>query len=202
MTDYKGFLTPGDRLFLQGQKQYESKQGRYERRESIRHRTRQAFYDFALLHQELERAERNKIFDPPAEETADLMKAMIETVAFLYHSLEGDAGSKAVDWGRTFRYPFAQVLKAGVQHGEMARHRHNEPDPFAGIVDVTFDVEVSRAQLADQDRVVEDLAENDGYGLTDEELRATIVHAAREPDQLRHLADRIEEERDGDSTDD
>lgn len=196
MTDNRGFLTDVDRLFLRGGKKYDQKQARYKRRKAIRERTREAFYDLALLHETLDQTERNKIFDPPAGEASELMTAMIKSFAFLYHSLEGDAGSNAVDWDRSFRYPFAQVLEAGVELGEIARQEHTEESPFSGRVDVTFEVDVSRIQPTDQSRVVEDLVEHGGRGLTDEELRTTIIHAARDPDQFRKLADAIEERRD------
>lgn len=182
MSGNKGFLSRADRPYLRGEKQYKSKQQRYDRRESIRTRTRAAFHDFALLARTevLDETERNKIFDPPADEVTELMKAMIETVAFLYHALEGEAGSNAVDWDRTFRYPFGQVLEAGVRHGEVYRRQHTQSKPFSGRVDVTFEVDVTRNQPADWSRVVEDLVKNEGRGLTDRELRATLTHAVRD----------------------
>jgi hypothetical protein len=178
MSDETGFLTDVDKEFLRGEKEYDSKQGRYGRRRAIRERTRQAFYDFQMLHNTLDEAELNKIFDPPAEETSELMRAMIDSIAFLYHALEGDPGSNAVDWERTFRYPFGQVLEAGVQHGEIARQEANGEHHFAGNPEVTFDVDVTRVHPADRDRVVEALARNSGRGLTDKELKTAIVHAA------------------------
>lgn len=195
MADIRGFLTPTDKLFLRGEKQYSSKQGRYERREAIRQRTRQAFYDFALLHHELDETERNKIFDPPVRDVWDLSRVMIETVAFMYHALEGDAGSNTVDWDRSFNHPFAQILEAGVRNGEIARQESGDTGPFAGHVDVTFDVDVKRYRPVDRGRVVEDLAENQGRGLTEEELRRAMVQITSDPRELRILAGQIEEER-------
>jgi len=178
MSDETGFLTDVDKEFLRGEKEYDSKQGRYGRRRAIRERTRQVFYDFQLLHNTLDEAELNKIFDPPVDEISELMRAMIESVAFLYHALEGDSGSNAVDWERTFRYPFSQVLEAGVKHGEIARQESNGEHHFTGNPEVTFDVDVTRVHPADRDRIVEALARNGGRGLTDKELRAGIVHTA------------------------
>lgn len=179
MTDSRGFLTDTDILFLRGGKQYDSKQQRYKRRQAIRERTRQAFYDFQLLHEELDAAERNKIFDPPAQETYDLVKAMSDTFAFIYHALEGDAGSNAATRNRSFKYPFDQVLEAGIRHGEIARQEGSDEFPFGGRVDVTFEVDVQQLKRVDQDRVLDDLAKNFGRGLTDDELRTAILHAAR-----------------------
>lgn len=45
----RGFLTVADREFLRGEKHYESKQGRYDRRRAIRDRLRNAVLDMNLV---------------------------------------------------------------------------------------------------------------------------------------------------------
>ena len=67
MADQPGFLTATDRAFLRGEVEYDSKQGRYERRRSIRDRTRGAFRDFTRLYTELDETERETIFEPIAD---------------------------------------------------------------------------------------------------------------------------------------
>lgn len=200
MSDENGFLTDVDKAFLRGEKEYDSKQGRYGRRRAIRERARQAFYDFQFLRNTLDEAELNKVFDPPPEETSEFMQAVIESIAFLYQALEGDAGSNSVDWERSFRYPFSQVLKDGVKIGEIARQEANAEHHFAGNPDVTFEIDVTRVYPADRDRVVEALAQNGGRGLSDQELAAAITHAAddtRKGDSeragLHRLAEEVEE---------
>lgn len=179
----RGVLSESDREFLlkspEEREEDYTRQGRSKRRKAIRERTRAAFYDFALLYETLDEDERNKIFDPPPEETPDLSRAMIDMIAFLYHALEGDVGSNAAQY-RSFHYPFGQLLEAGVNLGELSRRPHTSEEPFSGIVNVDFSVVVHESQKVDTDRVVEQLAENAGRGLTDEELRTTILHAARE----------------------
>lgn len=109
MAERNGFLTATDREFLRDEKKYESKQGRYERRQSIRERTRQAFDDFSLLYTELSEDERKKIFDiissgtyhryiredfdrEPPEEISDAQSfrsGLFSTLAFMYLGLWG-----------------------------------------------------------------------------------------------------------------
>lgn len=183
MSEKSGFLTPTDREFLRGEKEYHgehAKQNRYQRRQGIAERTRAAFEDFALLFDTLDEHERNRIFDPPVEETTELMDAVVGSVAFLYYALEGDSGSNTVDWERSFRYPFSQVLEAGVRRGEIARQEADSKHQFVGDPEVTFDVDVTRERTADRDRVVDALARNAGRELTEGELRQTIIHAADE----------------------
>lgn len=64
MTDENGFLTDTDKKFLRGEKEYDSKQGRYGRRRAIRERTREAISDFAFLDEHLENDELEKVVEP------------------------------------------------------------------------------------------------------------------------------------------
>jgi hypothetical protein len=59
-SEENGFLTDVDKQFLRGEKEYESNQGRYDRRRAIAKRTRQAFHDFALLYEVLDEHERDR----------------------------------------------------------------------------------------------------------------------------------------------
>lgn len=64
MSGGKGFLTETDRKYLRGEKEYtgeNAKQMRYQRRQSIRDRTANAFRDFALLYHDLPPEERRKV---------------------------------------------------------------------------------------------------------------------------------------------
>lgn len=180
MTDENGFLTDVDKDFLHGEKEYASKQGRYDRRRAIRERTREAFRDFQLLRDTLEQEERDKIFDPPIDENVDLLNAMSDTIAFLYHALEGDAGSNGPPIDRSVDFPFSHILEVGVRHGEIARQSAAAEFPFGGRIEVTFEVNIDHNHRAHRSRVIEELARNGGVGLTDQELRAVITHAARD----------------------
>lgn len=108
MPELKGFLTEKDREFLRGEKEYESKQGRYARRRSIRERTRGALRDFLLLCAELSVEERDKIFDtdPDSDESSELEEGVAKTIEFLYAGIGGYSG-------------FRQPLQTGVAKGEV-----------------------------------------------------------------------------------
>jgi len=183
MSERSGFLTPTDREFLQGEKEYDgehAKQNRYERREGIAERTRAAFEDFELLFDTLDEHERNRIFDPPVSEERDLLSAVIDSIAFLYHGLEGDAGSNPPHWERTFQYPFDWLLEDGVRRGEIARQEANSEHPFSGHIDFTFDVDVTDHGTVSRERIVDALARNGGRELSERELQIAITHAADE----------------------
>lgn len=64
MDSDKGFLTPTDREFLRGEKEYDSKQGRYARRQAIRERIQNSLRDFVLLFEYLDSDEIVRIFGP------------------------------------------------------------------------------------------------------------------------------------------
>ncbi|KOX94212.1 hypothetical protein [Halorubrum tropicale] len=179
MADAHGFLTDVDKEFLRGEKEYSSKQGRYDRRRAIRERTREAFRDFQLLQELLDTEERDKIFDPPTEDRVGMLNAMTDTIAFMYHALEGDAESGGSPASRSITVPFEFILETGIRHGEVARQESINP-AWGGDVDVTIDIDLKQLHTTYRERVIEELARNGGRGLTDEEIRATIVHAARD----------------------
>lgn len=60
----RGFLAPIDRAFLRGEKDYEHRQSTYDRRQTIRDRTRNALLDFAVLYEHLSDDQREKILEP------------------------------------------------------------------------------------------------------------------------------------------
>lgn len=60
----RGFLTSTDREFLRGEKVYEHRQSTYDRRQTIRDRTRDALLDFAVLYEHLSDDQREKILQP------------------------------------------------------------------------------------------------------------------------------------------
>lgn len=122
----KGFLTSTDRKFLRGDREYDSKHSRYERRKSIRERARGAFRDFALLAEQLPENEREKIFSTGSnEEYRELENDLMDTIRFMYVG----AGSE----GR-----FRRLLKQGVMEGEAERLPQSS---HRGLVSVHFEVE-------------------------------------------------------------
>lgn len=194
-----GFLTERDREFLTADGDYytgeNAKNQRYETREVIAERARQAFRDFALLYDLFDERERNRVFDP--EDTTEFHNSLAETIAFLYHSLEGDAGSEP--WlmdNRSYTRPFEQVLKYGVG---MAVHERY-PDDVKAISTVNFDVDVTplAEQQTDWEKLIAALAHNELNRVDEQEIRTLLALSTNPTDRLRELADLIEEERDGD----
>ncbi len=179
MPDERGFLTETDRRFLQGEQTYDSKQGRYARRQAIRERTRAAFQDFRWLFHELEREEADKIFDPPEDEAEDMFEGLVKTIAFLYDNLRVPPGSIGEGEDRTVEQTFKQTLEAGVSAAERKRLAANDTGYFPFTLDnwVDVDFEVTHKELPDKDpeRAMEKLAQMRVDELTDAELR-DIVH--------------------------
>lgn len=213
MSDEKGFLTETDRAFLTGEKEYtgdNAKQLRYQRRQAIAERARQAFHDFSLLFDVLDEHERDRIFDVPAERHEEFHDALVDTFAFLYLTLETDVELKDSQYpDRTMRAPFETLLEEGISRAE-AEHRHG--GGFLWTVHVDFDVTVQRGfnDLA-EDRAIEKIAKRDYSELTKEEMHYLLLKyggAAREfgrisalqgvdaPDSYAELDERIAEVRD------
>ncbi len=189
MSDERGFLTKTDREFLTGEKEYtgeNAKQQRYERREAIAARTRQAFHDFALLYDTLDEHERDRIFDlgvsqeggrvvVDREAVGRFRDSLIGTVAFLYLSLEGSLESEPSH--RSMMANFEQILEAGVQKAEAERR---PGDPLSYLIDPEFNVHVSKGGQQLPERAIKKIAEYRGYELSASELQALI--ASMDPD--------------------
>lgn len=201
MSDGKGFLTQTDREFLRGEKEYtgdNAKQMRYQRRRAIRERTRAAFQDFSLLFETLDKSERDKIFDVGKDSMdhdalTDFRESLASTIAFIYLSLEGEAGSGPI-WDRSFRTPFKAILNKAVSKAEIKRHTQNEV--FQTIVDVKFGVDVKQPDITDIDSAVNKIARYKEYELSETELRSIIYNTNRMmKGGLHELADRVEHQR-------
>lgn len=179
MSDEKGFLTKVDREFLTGEREYtgdNAKQQRYERREAIAARARQAFRDFELLFDELDEQERNRIFDvgdafTDHEATNEFHDALVDTLAFMYLSLEGEIESNAIRH-RSFRVPFDTILRQAVKRGEAARY---ERDLSRSRVHVEFDVDVQEGgDMLRLERAIEKVARMQFNELTEEEMYSLL----------------------------
>lgn len=176
MSDEKGFLTTADREFLRGEREYtgeNAKQMRYQRRESIRERTRGAFRDFSLLYDTLDEKERNKIFDVGEDRrdvyaVSDFQQSLFDTVAFLYISLEGEIGSNAIS-RRSFRTPFRTILEMGVSKAEIERHPQKV---LRQMVEVDFSVDVTLPDATNLERAIDKIARLREYELSGAEARA------------------------------
>lgn len=186
MSEERGFLTRVDRDFLTGEKEYtgeNAKQQRYERREAIAARTRQAFRDFALLYDELNEHERDRIFDVGVVEEGDgrivvddkavndLRDSLIGTFAFLYLSLEGELEPDSAPHLRTLNAGFGDFVDAGVSKAESERRPH----PGAYTIDVDFSVDATHRGEVDLERAIDKIAAYRAYELSETELRSIIL---------------------------
>lgn len=187
MTSTPGFLTEKDRKFLRGEIEYESKQGRYARRQSIRERTRSAFADFSLLHEHLPDDEYEKIFSvnddgehrsvvdgyPSPEECIEgemgryeYYRVLSDTLAFVF------LASRVIEKQVLVSDQFADIkrfdtlLERGVQLAIDSRTDNSQI-----LHTVEFSIEELDLSLVDEERVGEKLSEGGISELTDRELR-------------------------------
>ena len=180
-----GFLTDRDKAFLRsnanGDDYYtgeNAKNQRYETREVIAERARQAFHDFALLYDTLDQHERDRIFDVADDVTDhdavnDFHSALVDTVAFLYLSLEGEAGTDTVlHRERSFQVPFDAILTQGVKRGEISRY---EKERLNNMVNVEFGVDVTEGtDYLRTQRAVDKIARSRFSELTEEEMYSLL----------------------------
>lgn len=84
----RGILSPTDREYLCGLKEYAQPQTDANRRQDIRERVENGLQDFALLWMFLERDEREKVFEELGEDGTD--EAIASMVAFAYLGIDQD----------------------------------------------------------------------------------------------------------------
>lgn len=181
MPEHRGFLTDTDKLFLRGGKKYGSKQQRYERRDAIRKRTRKALRDFSLLYKELDRTERNKIFEPEDRETRIALEdGIIDTVAFLYIALEGEIGSEDFQ-DREYTPRFRGILNQAVSKAEADRRPGDEI-----VTSVDFEASVTNPGQVDLDHVIDKLAGRQGFELSEVEAKV-VANILATDDVSQHL---------------
>ena len=198
MSDERGFLTATDRAFLRGEKEYEAKQSRYQRREAIAGRARAAFEDFALLYEVFDEHERNRVFDVEPEHGPEplpgegLYGDLVDSIAFLYLALEGDLHSP-ITANRWFSVPFDRVVQQGIKKGESDRYGRRV------VVEVDGpDVEVkTNLDAGTVDAAIDKLARQSYNELTESEMYAVLfrfgeIHG---DESYSRLADRVEERR-------
>jgi hypothetical protein len=165
----RGILTPDDREFLQGEKEYSSEQSERDARYRIRQRVKNAILDFNILLHHFEEKDRSQVFTsnfPSKEESKDkisideveklveqtrFQNAMSDSVAFFY------LGTQDVDW------QFEELIATAVEKAE-------EEKGYI-IDDVEVNIDVSRSE-PDIQELVTKLQE--GEPLTADEIRTAI----------------------------
>ena len=131
----RGFLTPADREFLIGLKEYDHKQQYSNRRQDIRERTANALLDFSLLQYSLRDRDRKRIFQSPAEEAGVEEVQFQESIqSMLYWTYLGL---------KEQQYDFEGLLVRAIEEAEkdFARKYFGETVEIS----VSFDVDIIRS---------------------------------------------------------
>lgn len=118
----RGLLNERERRYLLGQTDIKPKsQAERDIRATIRNRVRHAIHDFALLFYQMEDRDIEQVFDPRANDIAEMRTALEETLGLLYRA--------------TINYhpPFPYLAKEGIQRAEQTH--------FDRYVKATIDVE-------------------------------------------------------------
>lgn len=121
----RGILTPADRAYLLGDREYDSEQTARNVRARIRDRIEASTYDFETLIEGLAERDRRLVFEERfgSESGADAFDALVSAVAFLYLAV----GDTDLD--------FETVLAEGINVAEATEDRV-----------ATVDFDVSRAE--------------------------------------------------------
>lgn len=164
----RGALTPADREFLLGQKEFDHPQTYTNTRQRIRERIANALLDFGLLPEHLGSEQRQRIF---AEMDDDkLAKSLTHLIYFLYTGLDRDDEE------------FAELLEDGIYYAE-------QDDDFGGgwltgeIQDV--DVSITFERRPDGDQLYERYQA--GEPLSDSEIGALVRSGRLSEDDLTLL---------------
>ncbi|MDL0138880.1 hypothetical protein PNP85_05120 [Halobacterium salinarum] len=164
----RGILSPTDREYLCGHKEYAQPQTDANRRQAIRERVVNGLKDFALLSLFLEPEEREKVFaELGRDETDDTVASMM---AFAYLGVEGD------------RHRLETYLEYGIIQGANVGQ-------FSESVGRATDADVSIS--VDYDPDIKTLYQRfeDGEELTDAEIGALVRAGKIGGDDLEELAE-------------
>ncbi|MGQ4557307.1 hypothetical protein [Halobellus sp. GM3] len=162
----RGILTPTDREYLCGLKEYAQPQTDANRRQDIRERVANGLKDFVLLSLFLEPDEREKIFEAfGPEETEDVLAAM---VAFGYLGLEGDRPR----------------LETCIEHGVLQGANVDKLFQSSGRA-TNVDVSISVEYNPDIEKLYRRF--EDGQELTDAEVGALVRAGKINGDEIEEL---------------
>jgi len=125
----RGILTPTDRDFLRGEKEYENPETASHRRSDIRQRVLDSIADFKLLVEELEERDRERIFD--ATDENPYSQGLTDIVVFLCLGLDENIRPDPND----FRLPeFESELRDGLRRALLLMGYYpQEVSPDLGI---------------------------------------------------------------------
>jgi len=162
----RGILSPTDREYLCGLKEYAQPQTDANRRQEIRERVKNGLKDFALLWLLLERKEREKVFDELGEEVTD--EVIESMVSFAHLGLDRDKTR----------------MEERIQHGLLGAENVNKLFRSAGRatdVNVSIDIEYN----PDIEKLYERFEQ--GRELTDTEVGLLVRSGRLESDDIEKL---------------
>lgn len=164
----RGILSPTDREYLCGHKEYAQPQTDANRRQAIRERVVNGLKDFVLLSLLLEPGEREKVFAELGREATD--DALASMVAFAYLGIGGD------------RPRFESCLEYGILQGA---NIGQFPESVGRATDADVSISV------EYDPNIETLYQRfeDGEELTDAEIGALVRAGRIGGDDLDELAE-------------
>jgi hypothetical protein len=166
----RGILSPTDREYLCGLKDYSHNQTELNRRQDIRERTIEGIRDFNLLWLLLDKPEWEKIID--AFEVEELNTAFSSMVAFMYLGLEQDDSR------------MNEVLERGLYQGANSDTSRR----WSGDVnDVTVDIDIDYEPNIDQ--LYTRVQEGEADQLTPAEIGALVRAGRLSQEDLKKLKD-------------
>ena len=177
----RGFLAPVDRAFLRGEKSYEHRQSTYDRRQTIRDRTRDAVMDFEILYEHLSDDQREKILSPrpdprrfeqfgggkPTEEQQQAGKKMEEALLD-----RGFMCAMALLFEQRGEDRFEEILERAITHVLADERRPGGVDPAAeGII---VDVSITHTDTVTPNRMAQKIRQSGVDRLSPSEQRALL----------------------------
>ena len=166
----RGILSPTDREYLCGLKDYSHSQTELNRRQSIRERTIEAIRDFNLLLILLEGTERDKIIE--AFEAEELNTAFWSMIAFMYIGIDQDVSR------------MEELLERGIYFG--ANYKlSGRWSGKANDVSVEIDIEYE----PNLESLYERVEEGEGNQLTPAEIGSLVKAGKLNPQDLAELED-------------
>jgi len=166
----RGILSPTDRDYLCGLKDYSHSQTELNRRQEIRERTIEGIQDFNLLWLLLEKSEREKVIK--AIETEDLNTSFSSMIAFIYTGIGQDTGR------------MEEILERGLYLGA----NYDTSGRWSGRAnDVTVDIDIEYEPNVEE--LYARVQQGEGNSLTPAEIGALVQAGKLDPEDLETLED-------------
>ncbi|MFC5135597.1 MULTISPECIES: hypothetical protein [Haloferacaceae] len=170
----RGILSPTDREYLCGMKDYSHDQTELNRRQAIRERTIEGIRDFNLLWLLLEQTEWEKVME--AFDTEELNTAFSSILAFMFIGIDQDTGR------------MRQILERGLYLGA----NYDTSGRWSGRAN-TVDVEIDIEYEPNVDQLYERVQEGEGNQLTPGEIGALVKAGKLDSADLEELEETTDE---------